>query len=52
MSEKEKRILEVFAEVIPKMTEIEKESLLSYGEGITFAIRKQEQEYSKKEKGE
>lgn len=52
MSEKEKKILDTFAEVIPKMTEIEKESLLSFGEGIAFKSREIEREKQKEQKGD
>lgn len=36
MSEKEKKILETFEKVIPKMSEMEKEKLLSFGEGMAY----------------
>ena len=36
MSEKEKKILETFEKVLPNMSEMEQEKLLSYGEGIAF----------------
>ena len=36
MSEKEKQILDTFEKVIPKMSEVEKEKLLSFGEGMAF----------------
>lgn len=36
MSKKGKQILETFEKVIPKMTELEKEKLLSFGEGMAF----------------
>jgi hypothetical protein len=36
MSEKEKEILETFGKIIPDLTEIEKERLLAFGEGIAF----------------
>ncbi len=36
MSEKEKKILETFARVIPDLSELEKEKLLSFGEGMAF----------------
>jgi hypothetical protein len=42
MSDKEKRILEVFGQTIPKMTELEKERLLAFGEGIAFFKSQQE----------
>lgn len=36
MSEKEKEILSTFEKVIPNLTEMEKEKLLSFGEGMAF----------------
>lgn len=36
MSEKEKKILETFGKVIPDLSEMEKERLLAFGEGIAF----------------
>lgn len=36
MSEKEKEIIETFINVLPKMTEVEREKLLSFGQGMTF----------------
>lgn len=47
MSEKEKKILETFGKVIPDLSEMEKEKLLSFGEGMAFMKDKQ-----KKKKGE
>lgn len=43
MSNKEKEILETFEKVIPKLSEIEKEKLISYGEGMAFMKEQQEQ---------
>ena len=37
MSEKEQKILETFGKVIPEMSELEKEKLLAFGEGMAFA---------------
>ena len=36
MSEKEKQILETFGKVLPELNEVEKEKLLSFGEGMAF----------------
>lgn len=44
MSEKEKTILDTFGKVIPTMTELEKERLLSFGEGMVFVKDRQKQE--------
>lgn len=37
MSEVEEKILKTFEKVMPSMTKIEREKLLSFGEGIAFA---------------
>ena len=39
MSEKEKQILETFDKVIPYLSEVEKEKLLAFGEGLGFAVK-------------
>lgn len=36
MSEKEKQILDVFIRIIPLLSDLEKEKLLSFGEGMAF----------------
>lgn len=36
MTEKEKKILNVFVALIPKLSELDKEKLLSFGEGMAF----------------
>lgn len=41
MSEKEKKILETFEKVIPDLSELEKEKLISFGEGMVFMNNKQ-----------
>lgn len=39
MTDTEKKILEVFGQLIPKMTEAEKDRLLAFGEGMaTMAL--------------
>ncbi len=43
MSEKEKQILDTFGKVIPNLNDIEKEKLLSFGEGMAF-MKNQQQE--------
>ena len=40
MSDKELKILDTFARIIPQLTELEKEKLLSFGEGMAFSVRK------------
>lgn len=44
MSEKEKKILETFRKVIPDLTEMEREKLLSFGEGMAFMKSKQSED--------
>lgn len=39
MSEKQKQILETFDKVIPHLSELEKEKLLAFGEGLGFAVK-------------
>lgn len=46
MSDKEKQILKTFEKVIPELSELEKEKLLSFGEGMAF----KSQELKKKDK--
>ena len=43
MSEKDKQIIETFQKVLPELTEVEKEKLQSYGEGIAFMAEKQKE---------
>ena len=47
VSEKGKEILETFEKVIPELSEIEKEKLLSFGEGIAFMKNQQKCEMQK-----
>ena len=42
MSEKEKRILDTFEKIMPDLTELDKEKLLAFGEGIAFKINQQQ----------
>lgn len=44
MSEKEKQILETFEKVLPDLNEMEKEKLLSFGEGMAFMKERQKKE--------
>ncbi len=34
ITDSERKIIDVFADIIPQLTELEKEKLLSFGEGI------------------
>lgn len=43
MSEREKEIMETFEKVLPKMTELEQEKLLSFGEGMAFMKSEKEE---------
>lgn len=52
-SEKEEKILKTFEKTIPKMTELEREKLLSFGEGILFVKEKEgKEDKSAQERGE
>jgi len=39
MSEKQKQILDTFDKVIPHLSDLEKEKLLAFGEGLGFAVK-------------
>lgn len=43
MSEKCKQILEIFAELLPKLTPEKQNEFLAYGEGMAFMVDKQDQ---------
>lgn len=43
MSETEKKILETFGRILPTLTELEQEKLLSFGEGMAFMKQKSEE---------
>lgn len=38
MSEKEKKILDIFGALIPKMSDLDKERLLAFGEGMALMV--------------
>ena len=38
MTEKERKILDTFRKIIPKLSDLEKEKLLSFGEGMAFKV--------------
>lgn len=41
MSEKDKRIMETFERVVPNLSEIDKEKLLAFGEGVALMAERQ-----------
>ena len=41
LTEKEEKILESFAEIIPRLSELDKERLLMFGEGMKFKVVEQ-----------
>ncbi len=47
MTEKELMILSTFGKIIPKLSEVEKEKLLSFGEGIAFKTEELNKEKEK-----
>lgn len=44
MSEKEKKIMEIFALIIPKLSDSDKSYLLGLGEGMAIKVNSQEKE--------
>lgn len=42
MSEKEKKIMDVFSRVIPALSDLEKEKLLAFGEGMALIAARQD----------
>lgn len=53
MPEMEKRILENFEKSMPYMTQMEKEKLLSFGEGMAYvASKRQEGQQEPEDKGQ
>lgn len=38
MTEKEEKILQTFAEILPQLSELDKERLLMFGEGMRFKV--------------
>lgn len=52
MSEKEQKILETFGKVLPEMSEMEKEKLLSFGEGMAFLKGQQKKDNDAPKEGE
>lgn len=51
MSEKQKKILETFRQVLPEMSEEDQNYLLGYGEGMAAVIKKKEREEEENEEG-
>ena len=43
MSEKDKKIMDTFGRIIPELSELEKEKLLAFGEGMAFKADQQRQ---------
>lgn len=41
MSEKDKKIMETFGRIIPQLSDLEKEKLLAFGEGMAFKVDQQ-----------
>lgn len=51
MTEKEEKILQNFERLIPAMSELEKEKLISFGEGLIFFKSDQTQKRDDTQKG-
>lgn len=41
MSEKDKQIMETFGKVVPNLSELDKEKLLAFGEGVALMAERQ-----------
>lgn len=46
MSEKDKKIAQTFALLIPQLNEIQKANILAFGEGMLFVVNQQRAEQS------
>lgn len=42
VSEKDKKIMETFGRIIPQLSDLEKEKLLAFGEGMAFKADQQQ----------
>lgn len=52
MCNNERRILDTFEkDVIPYLSDLDKEKLLAFGEGLSFAVRPQRDETMERERG-
>lgn len=49
MSDKARDIMKTFSEVVPKLTEMQQEKLLSFGEGMAFMKSREEAESRQKQ---
>lgn len=52
MSDKEKKIMEIFARIIPKLSENDKSYLLGYGEGMAARVEREGEKAAKENKCE
>ena len=43
MSDKEKQIIDTFGKLIPTLSELDKEKLLAFGEGMAFKASQQQE---------
>lgn len=51
MSEREKKILDTFSKAIPGMSDLEKEKLLAFGEGMAFMVEQKKESEGGKSDG-
>lgn len=49
MSEKEKEIIKSIGEALPHLSDLDKERLLAFGQGIAFKAKKEDKRSRKKE---
>lgn len=50
MSDKGKKILDTFGRIIPDLSELDKEKLLAFGEGMAFKVDQQKKEADNQDK--
>lgn len=50
MSDKGKKILDTFGRIIPDLSELDKEKLLAFGEGMAFKVDQQKKKDAEKQK--
>ena len=49
MQEKKKKVLDLFKQALPDMSEPEVDKLLAFGQGVAFAVGRENQNHEEKE---
>lgn len=52
MQEKKKKVLDLFKQALPDMSDPEVDKLLAFGQGVAFAVGRDNQNHDGKEKSE